>query len=352
MKGTRRPQSRGVLGWGLLVFACLQVGLVAAMEHWRPEFRDPEYAVKLHCLRQRLAEQPGRPLLLIIGSSRPAVGFRPSMLPPNVGAPEREPLVFNFGLLSSGPILELLCLQRLLDDGIRPDFVLIECWPLIWDQHGKRVETAQLDAARLGLVDLPRLWPYAASQERLLREWGLVHLVPWLANRFAILNRLAPTWAGANSLQHAPWEMIDGEGWFPWLCPDDPAVRRRLTDRAREKFACSLQDFHHDPHADRALRELLDLCRRRHIPAALFFMPESREFQSWYAPAVREYVAAYLEQLSREYDVPLLDARDWVPDDDFVDGSHLVPRGADLFTERFGREALPVLLPRLRRCAE
>jgi hypothetical protein len=352
MTAAPRPHSRRTLAWGVAGFLCLQLGLVAVMEHWRPEFRDPEYGSKLSGLRQRQAEQPGRPLILVLGSSRAAVGFRPGVLSGESDS-AKEPLVFNFSLLSSGPVLELLCLQRLLADGIRPDFVLVECWPLMWENRGgKFIEGRGLDAARLGLLDLPRLWPHAADRERLVRDWCSVHLTPWLAHRVNLLRRLMPAWAAREVPPPQPWELTDRQGWFGWHCPDDAAFRRQLTDGARQTFVGYLQDFHHDPRADRALRQLLALCRRRHIPAALLFMPESAEFRGWYPPEVREYAGGYLEHLSGVYDVPLIDARDWVPDDDFIDGYHLRPHGASIFSLRLGREVLPGLLARMRRCQE
>src|SRR5262249_57475954 len=120
-------------------------------------------------LRRRVAAPPHRPLLLMLGSSRPAVGFRPGVLSPAGDDPDSGPLVFNFSLLSSGPVLELLCLQRLLDDGIRPDFVLVECWPLMWENRGgKFIEGHGLDTGRLGLLDLPRLWPPPPARDPLV----------------------------------------------------------------------------------------------------------------------------------------------------------------------------------------
>ena len=67
-------------------------------------------------------------------------------------------------------------------------------------------------------------------------------------------------------------------------------------------------------------------------------------FRSWYPPAVRSEIDAYLAGLSREYAVPVIDAHAWVGDGVFADGHHLLPAGADAFTERFGRDALQPLL--------
>src|SRR4051812_49644316 len=87
-------RARSDVLWCLGGFCLLQVGLVVAMEHWRPEYRDLEYGVKRALLRQRLQEQPGRPLVLVLGSSRVFNGFRPEVLPCPPGG---EAVYFNFG---------------------------------------------------------------------------------------------------------------------------------------------------------------------------------------------------------------------------------------------------------------
>jgi hypothetical protein len=58
-------------------------------------------------------------------------------------------------------------------------------------------------------------------------------------------------------------------------------------------------------------------------------------------------VAEYLGRISRELHVTVIDARDWVSDDDFIDMTHALPRAAGPFTERLGREAvLPLVAGR------
>ena len=59
---------------------------------------------------------------------------------------------------------------------------------------------------------------------------------------------------------------------------------------------------------------------------------------------MQEEVDAYLNQLRRDLDLPVLDTRRWVPDSGFSDGFHLYPEAAAAYTERLGREALSPLL--------
>src|SRR5262245_35057177 len=132
MNATTKPSARWgappwkTLAWGLAVFVGAQLALAAAIEQWRPEWRDPEYGTKRRLLHALLAEQPDRPLLLVLGSSRTDAGLRPDRLPDVLPG---SPVVFNFSLVGSGPFKELLCLHRLLAEGIRPQWLIVECWP-------------------------------------------------------------------------------------------------------------------------------------------------------------------------------------------------------------------------------
>ncbi len=73
-------------------------------------------------------------------------------------------------------------------------------------------------------------------------------------------------------------------------------------------------------------------------------MPEGSIFQSWYPPATRAAIEEYLTRISREYRIPVVDARHWMADDYFWDSHHLDRRGATRFTRRFGQEVIPSLV--------
>src|SRR5262245_4077574 len=75
-------RGRRALGWGLILFLLGQLALALFVEWGHPEIIDPEYGRRLQLLRERRAEAPGRPLVLVLGSSRTAMGFRPEALPP------------------------------------------------------------------------------------------------------------------------------------------------------------------------------------------------------------------------------------------------------------------------------
>src|SRR5262249_50078609 len=140
------------------------------------------------------------------------------------------------------------------------------------------------------------------------------------------------------------WEYMDRTGWMTRRESLSPAEYRFALDYARREVTPVLRQFRLSAVPDRALREMLDLCRRERIAPVLVLMPEGTDYQSWYPPAVRAAIDTYVTRLSREYDVPLVDARSWVADAYFADSHHLLTRGADTFTERLGREVLQPLL--------
>jgi hypothetical protein len=341
-RAQKRTPGAAALAWGVLFFVAAQLALAVTVERCRPELRDLEYGTKRARLRARLAEEPGRPLCVFLGSSRVAWGFRPELLPDDLPG---RPVVFNLALVGAGPVQQLLCLRRLLAEGVRPRWVVLECWPPYWDQDGEFAEAERVTVSGLGWQDLSVLGGYWPRPAELYGEWALARAVPCYSSRLILLHQYARGLLPPCPLREDGWQRMDRSGWLLRQgLGEEPQECRRRADHTYGQFAPALRDFVQSEESDRALRETLALCREEGIAAALLFMPETREFQGWYPPAVREQVDAYLARLSGEYGVALIDARDWVPDADFGDAYHLLPRGAAAFTERCGREALPRLL--------
>lgn len=336
------------LRWGLCSFVLAQLALIGLMERWRPDLRDPSFGRRLAILRYQRAKHPDRPLLLALGTSRAEMGFRPDRLPDYRLANGQTPLLFNFAFAGSFPVQQYLYLDQLLAEGIHPDWLLIEVMPFALLQQGPLDEIVQVD--HLAWSDLARLDHYGSQPWPLYLEWALARSWPWFAQRFWILSRHAPAWIPEMERCDYLWKNRSHQGWLMNPHDDDtPGERRRAVRLARKVYADALQQSHVAPLPGQALRDLLDLCRRERIAPVLFLMPEGRQFQSWYAPAVRAEVDAYLARLSREQQVPVIDARNWIADADFSDSHHLLPHGAAVFTHRLGREVIqPLLEKRLR----
>jgi hypothetical protein len=340
-------RARGALAWTLLFFAAGQAGLGALVTRVHPEVRDPEYGTLLGGMRTRLARSPGRPLVLVLGSSRPANAVRPSVLPDGPG----EPLVFNFSLVASGPLRELQAWRRLRAAGIRPAWVLLEAWPPFLTQRGDYYERPYILGQDLQWPDWPVVRHYLGSRPgagKLLE--GL--LVPGFAHRAGLLARYAPSLT-ADRPEEGTWHDFrprtpeDG-GWMPTpRKPHEPLTPELfLLHTAINRVATLpvLGDFRVDPASDRALRELLGDCARDGVRVALVVYPEHSGWRACYPPPTRARVYAYLSGLAAEFEAAAVDTRCWLPDGDFADPMHVLPRAAGPFTERLGREVIKPLV--------
>ncbi len=346
----RRSQRscRTALLWGVGAFLALQVGFGLALERWWTRLRDPEYAVKLGSLRARLAGRgPGRPLVVLLGSSRVGVNVRPQDLLPWPGPPAGAPLVFNAALCRSDPVLEYLMLRRLLAEGIRPDWLLVEVTPECFNDVSHPPDTVQPHRLRRGECRWVR--PYFADPAVLDRAWREVRLCPAYGYRFTTWACLAPSLLPPDLAFFASdWRGLDGEGWLNmprFRDLGDPVYHTNLLAMVRGTFASGFQHFRPRPASDRALHALLAYCRRKHIRVVLMRMPDL--FRGDYAPAARTEIAEYVRGIARAYKTPVADMRAWAADTDFYDGVHLTHPGVRAFTQRFGRKLLWPLLTRL-----
>ncbi len=330
------------LAWGAGLFLAAQLALGLYIDARHPERRDLEHGVKLRLLHRKLDACAGQPLVLALGSSRVECGLCPAALPP--GPDPRAPFVFNYGLTGAGPFAELLCLRRLLAEGIRPRGALVEVMPPLLAVNGSGPDC--VPTHRLAWRDLALAARYRPPGG-LLGEWLVGRLVSCHSYRFSLLNAVAPSWVPADRRlgPQQLLESIDDSGWGACPFRATPEDRRQAREVARQTYGGLLTAFAVDPETDRALRELLALCRQEGIPAALFVMPEASTFAALYSPAARAAVGDYLAGLCRDCGVPLLDARGWARDEHFWDGHHLLAEGAKAFSRRFGRAALPLVLP-------
>ena len=347
-----RVRSRAALLWALLSFLGGQALLGLLLSRPEQDIFDPEYNLHWHRLRARQQESPGRPLALIVGSSRTANGLHPASVCRGAAPDAPEVTLFNFSLLGGGPVRELLTVRRLLAAGVRPEWLFIEVWPPYLTQAGwYREEQALRERIDLYWVDVPSLtrlyhdcWQPIRSVVARAAAPAVHARVP-LVDRYAgfLLPRLV-----AYELRNRDvgWRTLDDAGWLAMpLARDDPATfRRRLDTELKPAMKPLLDAFTVNDVADRALRELLDLCRAHGIRAAFLLLPEHSGLRDCYPAATQAALAEYLRRLDEEYRTPILDLRTWSSDDDFTDPVHLSVEGARAFSARFGREVYRPLL--------
>jgi hypothetical protein len=344
--------SRSSVVWGVVFFLAGQLALGSALGRLCPEVRDPEFGTLLTSLRRRLAHTPDRPLVLVIGSSHTASGIRPSCLhlPPSAGGNTSEPVVFNFSTLWTGPVRQAQMFRRVLAEGVRPDWLLLEVWPPFLTHRPPFIEETYV-------LNRDVLWPDWPLMSRGIHRHleGYTKLFQSvLAPAFSYRGRILDRWA--HSLYPSGQPSLEGT----W---DDPAVRlvedagwlRAPGERpAADYFACQIEclapaaqealtDFEVDPAADRSLRDLLGLCAEYGVRVAFVLAPEHSALRKCYAPEEQARIDAYLGSLGAGRSIPILDTRDWVPDDDFLDFSHIHRDASAPYTRRFSTLLTPLL---------
>src|SRR5436190_4257491 len=115
-------RARTVVLSAVVFFLVLQGLLNVLLDCFNPALRDPEFGAKLSRLHTTVAAAPGRPLLLMLGSSRAMMCFNPDVAAEDAGARGPAPVMFNAGATGGGPVMEQLFLRRVLAAGIRPSW--------------------------------------------------------------------------------------------------------------------------------------------------------------------------------------------------------------------------------------
>jgi hypothetical protein len=316
-------------------FVLVQLGIVVWGDLRAPGIYDPELAFRLELLRARRAERPERPLLAVLGSSQMVLAFRPERLPPLATADGREALPFNLAHTSAGPIYELLTYRRLLKRGDAPDWLVVEVMPLLLREEWVGVYTHSAVASELRALHSYSSW------RRLLSGYLKTRLLPCYLHRRMLLQMYLPGW-----LEHSPsWlyePNFDRQGGerTQVLATVPPGFAGRALRASRAQNGLLFPEFQPVLQADAALRKLLRESCRRGVAVCLLLAPESPEFRENYTPQARAQVAAYCRDLAREFGVRWVDAREWLAEDDFADGHHVLLPGQSHFTDRFGREVL------------
>ncbi len=330
-----RQSGRAVVLWALALYALAQPVLLTMMLLWHPTLYETAIRAKRGQLRELVAAAPDRPLLLMLGSSRTEAAFQAGRLDGLPGPGGRPWRAYNFGVPTSGPLRQGLHLREMLESGTRPRLLLVEYLPPLLNQPRRGITSEEnwAESPWMSATQLRRLWPYFAAPGRKGHDWLLGRLAAAYAFRYSIQSATAPS----GTIARPAYTAHDAWGWrLPELAT--PEFLAGVWGVACNMYPDSLRQFRLGAGPCRAMRDVLELCRRERIPAVLVLTPESTTFRGWYSPEGREGPQRFLEELRAEYGVPVLDAREWLPDEDFVDGHHVTAEGACAFTLRLRDE--------------
>lgn len=335
--GRARRGARTALASFALAALALNAGAMLLLDDLRPGIRDPEYARRVSRYKARVAENPGRPMVMVVGSSRTAMGVSPAAWEAVRPAPS-SPMLFNMSLLGGGPIMELMVVKRAFADGLRPPIVLLEYWPPYLYSEGKWTETQRIAIERLAPIDRPVVRDYfpnadAAQSKMRPHRWN-----PIWASRERLLIQLFPRSMPNKKRIDWMWNDVDDWGWKPGFDfqPGMTPERSKMLAACRDIYGPLFADYRISASADRAMREAVAVARAHGARVGFVFLPESSEFRSWYPPEAERLAQEHLAAISRELAVPVINARQWIDDGYFVDGFHLSRVGAGEFTRKLG----------------
>jgi len=259
-----------------------------------------------------------------------------------------DPLIFNMGLIGSGPIMELMTLRRLYADRHKPDIVLLEFWPPFLYHEGAWTETNRIAADRLVECDRQIVREYFPDVERVERDMDWRRRNPIFANRERLLVQIQPRWLLPEKRTDWLWDDMDTWGWKPGtdLQVGINDVRAEAHARCAEIYKPMFQTHRISPVAKQAFRESVALARQHGATVGFVYLPESTEFRRLYPADLERRLRGYRERLCRDLGVPIIDCRDWVDDGFIVDGFHLSRLGAAEFTRKLG-PAVAATFPRI-----
>ena len=339
---SRKTRARRAVCSFVIGFVALTLILSVLINGPLDRLRDPEFAARRDRLVIQQSEHPTRPLILVLGSSRAVEGIRPDAINQPSG-----PLLLNGGLIGSGPMLELIAYRRLKAAGLKPAAVLLEYWPplLRGENHA---EYGRIDLPRLAPRDLRVVWEYFPDPVSVTRYVLEGQLWPAWRYRHRFVAAVRPKWVPNSSHDQRFANGIDAWGWWPGMREQDIEEHRRTKGFDHYKaFAPMLDHFRVGEKANRAIRDLLCECRDDGVAVAMIVMPEGKRFRDLYTPEADREWQTHLNQLSAEFELPVLNTRTW---DEFApempDHVHLIQEGATRFTRRLGEE-LPRLFPSL-----
>jgi hypothetical protein len=329
---SRRRSARAAVGFGVVWFAGATLALAGAVETVKPQWRDPEFGVRLTQIQRWQAASPQRPLVVVLGTSRVQMGVSPAAM----GFPDEpgSPLVYNCGMISARHSMVLLNLVRLRNAGIKPNAVLIELFPRLLPFEGT-VEAELLPwATRMTDRDLDQLTPIVGELPAVRRKWAASRLSPWSHYRLQLMSAWLPAWVKENNREDGARARLDEYGFVP-----HPAVR--VSPHEAERARARIRTLHFGRGSrltrigtqfDRLIRDLVGWCQAEDIEVAFFWAPESPAYYSWTQPRERAVAEEYGRLLTRELGVPVFPAPDHLPEDMFADGHHLLRHGAAVYS--------------------
>jgi len=327
-----RSRARWSVLLGIVLFVAIQFSLFRMIQYDAVPVRDPIFAEKFQLLQQHaefFQDDTETTRIMALGSSRTLLAFDAQKWNSD------SQTAFNFGCAGCGPIANALAFRKLLAHGVHAEIVLIEIHPAMLANQNPPFEHRWLHDYRLNREDVEFL--HAIGWNKPMPK----HLQPggWLsttsAYRFALLNEYSPQFLPC------PFAMTNRNcDAFGFIRAQEVPVNEREEHRTRAmwEYAPALQNYELGGPALEAIRATIRQCHRAVIQPVLVVLPESPLFRSWYGTEANMQIPRRIQDLAREENATVINAREWLDEADFSDGHHATASGAARFTQRLKRE--------------
>jgi hypothetical protein len=299
---------------------------------------------KLRGYRRHMAAQPDALHIVQLGSSRTLNALSGTDAEPWLSERLGRPVVLsNVGMGGAGPALTAINLRRLLNEGIRPDLLLIEVLPFGLDErhlsHEVRPENAPV--AHLRLDEAVLLSRYAGSaRQGLLLHWLGEQVVPAVTHRLALTTAAAPKLLLPELRRDRPFG-LDERGHMALDPPPEHAARALAA--MHETHAEFLTLFQLSPRCLSCVDETIREAQNAGLRVALVIMPEGPIMRRLYPPGLWERIEESVLGLARARGVPVLNFRESLPEEAFFDSHHVNPRGARAYSRALAERIVPLL---------
>lgn len=329
----RKRRSRADVVWAIASVFVLQLGFAIALNTGLVNLDDgTTFASKAVQFQDQLNLAGADSFVVAaFGSSRMMNGFdaagMESRLDESYGG---RTVVYNFGVPGGGNVYTCLSIEKLIEQGIRPDLILVEIYPILLRQ-GSEQDWFAANEMRSKSFENPERYGIKTVSRPWFEEW----LFPWHTYRFFVLNRVAPKLLPMDLREN--WAQNgDEHGWVSV----DKLPELENSEKQVEQFQRCIDEFELSPDTCRAVRDTVALCQQNNIQCQLVWMPEPNGIRNGYSVKVESEITRFLDQLESEFGVQRIVARDWVNDKGFYDMCHLNRDGAVRFTQRLSSYAL------------
>lgn len=338
-----RRRARNGLIWSVLAVIALQATLFGVINGPYPQLRDPTFEIKVHRLNQALQQSGPAPMVIVVlGSSVTCNAYDCKTMEQQLGPVcERPVVVYNMAGLGAGPLTQLLYLRRLLDRGIRPGHVCVEFSPQFFNRSVPD-DLPRFPSHLLTNGDFQVIKRFRNAPEDFDAAWQRV-LFPAYAHRLTIMNNVARIMLPTRDKMTLWDNGIDDRGWTE-LMPNSPEEHGALLNMIDSWYAGT---FNTPVTSDVVLgifHEMLELLEKEGISFTVVMVPQGPKLRECLASAGLEGLKRNVAEICRQNGGMLVDAREWLGEEMFIDSIHPHTHGASIFSRRLVNE---FLLPKL-----